>query len=72
MHSLRYSWMLDYLNIKNYRFFTELNVLKLSRVNLFSSKITLGKVTIPLKRYISHANRFSEPSDLGSRKHERS
>ncbi len=33
--------MLDYLNIKNYRFFTELNVPKLSRVNL--EKITLGK-----------------------------
>ncbi|HHK9835794.1 AAA family ATPase [Klebsiella pneumoniae] len=53
--------MLDYLNIKNYRFFTELYVPKLSRVNLFSGKNNAGKSSF-LEAIYLHANGFSEPS----------
>ncbi len=56
--------MLDYFKYKELSsFFTELNVPKLSRVNLFSGKKTLGKAHSS-KRYIFMQMDSMEPSIL--------
>ncbi|MDY4373524.1 AAA family ATPase [Pectobacterium carotovorum] len=53
--------MLHYLDIKNYRFFTEVSIPKLARVNLFSGKNNAGKSSF-LEAVYLHSNGLNEQS----------